>query len=307
VPEPAHTRALGLLRPDKLVAPRLLSRDGEPKGRAEPLGWDGEVRKGSRHWSSPCPARLTEPLSADPPVRKSERLTGTHAIGSLDTYRALEQHILEGKVLAGELMCQLGLPGCPLPGKEVKRGQGGVDGPQAPLQVLPCSVGLGTVGHRCPGSTCSRTRLPQVLGWAGAGHLWGSASALHLILEECVSLLDAFCGTALPGSPAPHRDKVSSGPGGLAGWSGLGTQLIALVCSQEQTLQGEIAALQAQLSEREDALQSMAERLRSMAQLKDSMEQFIVSQRTWVPLRGGTAEPAVSLCAWGGCAARGPP
>ncbi|XP_075278524.1 myomegalin isoform X2 [Opisthocomus hoazin] len=156
--------------------------------------------------------RMEEPLSADPPVRKSERLTGTHAIGSLDTYRALEQHILEGKVLAGELMCQLGLPGCPLPGKEV-------------------------------------------LGWAGAGHLWGSASALHLILEECVSLLDAFCGTALPGSPAPHRDK-------------------------EQTLQGEIAALQAQLSEREDALQSMAERLRSMAQLKDSMEQFIVSQLT---------------------------
>nr|XP_009937609.1 PREDICTED: LOW QUALITY PROTEIN: myomegalin-like [Opisthocomus hoazin] len=47
---------------------------------------------------------MEEPLSADPPVRKSERLTGTHAIGSLDTYRALEQHILEGKVLAGELM-----------------------------------------------------------------------------------------------------------------------------------------------------------------------------------------------------------
>lgn len=57
--------------------------------------------------------------------------------------------------------------------------------------------------------------------------------------------------------------------------------LIMPVLSQEQVLQGEIAALRAQLSEREDALQSMAERLRSTAQLKDSMEQFIVSQCTW--------------------------
>lgn len=59
-------------------------------------------------------------------VRKSEGLTGAHVVGRLDTYRALEQHIVEGKALARELMCltrpALGLHNCPLPGKEVKRG-----------------------------------------------------------------------------------------------------------------------------------------------------------------------------------------
>lgn len=69
---------------------------------------------------------------------------------------------------------------------------------------------------------------------------------------------------------------------GTSGAVGLGCLLlIRLVSSQEQVLQGEIAALRAQLSKREDALQSTAERLRSTTQLKDSMEQFIVSQRTW--------------------------
>ncbi|KAM4773098.1 myomegalin isoform 8-T8 [Cyanocitta cristata] len=159
-----------------------------------------------------------EPHGADVLVRKSERLTGAHVVGCLDTYRALEQHIIEGKALARELMCltrpALGLPSCPLPGKEA-------------------------------------------LGWTGTGqgHLWGSASTLHGILEECVSLLTAFWSTVLPVSPAQHHGK-------------------------EQVLQGEIAALRARLSEREDALQSTAKRLHSTAQLKDSMEQFIVSQLT---------------------------
>ncbi|XP_075012751.1 myomegalin isoform X4 [Calonectris borealis] len=160
--------------------------------------------------------RMDEPRGADPPVRKSEGPTGTHVVGCLDTYQALEQHVLEGKALACELMCltrpALGLPNCPLPGKEA-------------------------------------------LGWAGTGHLWGSASTLHHILEECASLLAAFWSTVMPVSPAQHQGK-------------------------EQALQGEIAALRAQLSEREDALQSTAKRLRSTAQLKDSMEQFIVNQLT---------------------------
>ncbi|XP_039929561.1 putative neuroblastoma breakpoint family member 8 isoform X2 [Hirundo rustica] len=162
--------------------------------------------------------RMDEPCGTDVLVRKSEGLTVAHVIGRLDTYRALEQHIVEGKALARELMCltrpALGLPKCPLPGKEA-------------------------------------------LGWTGTGqgHLWGSASTLHGILEECVSLLAAFWSTVLPVSPAQHQGK-------------------------EQVLQGEIAALRARLSEREDALQSTARRLRSTAQLKDSMEQFIVSQLT---------------------------
>ncbi|XP_077038035.1 myomegalin isoform X12 [Agelaius phoeniceus] len=170
--------------------------------------------------SLPGPSAETraEPRGADVLLRKSEGLTGAHVVGRLDTYRALEQHIVEGKALARELMCltrpALGLPSCPLPAKEA-------------------------------------------LGWTGTGqgHLWGSASTLHGILEECVSLLAAFWSTLLPVSPAQHQGK-------------------------EQVLQGEIAALRARLSEREDALQNTARRLRSTAQLKDSMEQFIVSQLT---------------------------
>ncbi|OWK60911.1 Myomegalin [Lonchura striata] len=162
--------------------------------------------------------RMDEPRGADALLRKSEGLTGAHVVGRLDTYRALEQHIVEGKALARELMCltrpALGLPNCPLPGKEA----------------------LGRTG-------------------TGRGHLWGSASTLHGILEECVSLLAAFWSTVLPVSPAQHQGK-------------------------EQVLQGEIVALRARLSEREDALQSTARRLRSTAQLKDSMEQFIVSHLT---------------------------
>nr|XP_030135609.3 myomegalin isoform X6 [Taeniopygia guttata] len=162
--------------------------------------------------------RMDEPRGADALLRKSEGLTGAHVVGRLDTYRALEQHIVEGKALARELMCltrpALGLPKCPLPGKEA----------------------LGRTG-------------------TGQGHLWGSASTLHSILQECVSLLTAFWSTVLPVSPAQQQGK-------------------------EQVLQGEIAALRARLSEREDALQSTARRLHSTAQLKDSMEQFIVSQLT---------------------------
>ncbi|KAM7046561.1 myomegalin isoform 5-T5 [Acridotheres tristis] len=157
--------------------------------------------------------RMDEPRGADVLARKSEAVTGAHVVGRLDTYRALEQHVLQGKALARELMCltrpALGLPNCALPGKEA-------------------------------------------LGWTGTGqgHLWGSASTLHGILEECVCLLTAFWSTVLPVSPAQHQGK-------------------------EQLLQGEIAALRAQLSEREDALQNTARRLHSTAQLKDSMEQFI--------------------------------
>ncbi|XP_042663096.1 myomegalin isoform X2 [Tyto alba] len=162
----------------------------------------------------PVGRQMDEPRGAEPRVRKSEGPTGAHVVGRLDTYRALEQHILEGKALAHELMCltrpALGLPNCPLPGQEAR-------------------------------------------GWAGAGHLWGSASTLHRILEECASFLAAFWSAVLPAGPAPQQGKE---------------------------LRGEIAALRAQLREREDALRSTAERLRSTAQLKDSMEQFIVSQLT---------------------------
>ncbi|NXS56946.1 MYOME protein, partial [Brachypteracias leptosomus] len=115
-----------------------------------------------------------EPRGADPLLRKSEGLTGTHIVGRLDTYQALEQHIVEGKALAQELMCLmcpvLGLPNCPLLGKEA-------------------------------------------LGWGGAGHLWGSASTLHRVLEECASLLTAFWSTMLPVSPAQCQGKVSTGLG----------------------------------------------------------------------------------------------
>lgn len=194
-------------------------------------------------------------------VRKREGLTGAHVVGRLDTYRALEQHIVEGKALARELMCltrpALGLPSCPLVGKEVKCGQdraGSSWGPDSLCtvhNVAPeprsspeaCRAGRsqgasspgtaagtalprwaehcecpGAAGWGCPSSSCSRALLPQALGWTGTGqgHLWGSASTLHGILEECVSLLTAFWSTVLPVSPAQHQGKVSRG-WGLAG------------------------------------------------------------------------------------------
>ncbi|NXQ08099.1 MYOME protein, partial [Vidua macroura] len=141
--------------------------------------------------------RMDEPRGADVLLRKSEGLTGAHVVGCLDTYRALEQHIVEGKALARELMCltrpALGLPNSPLPGKEA----------------------LGRTG-------------------TGQGHLWGSASTLHGILEECVSLLTAFWSTVLPVSPAQHQGKVSRGWGrqgtGLGGCS----LLITLLCPRSR-------------------------------------------------------------------------
>lgn len=297
--------------------------------------------------SSPNPAHSTEPCGADVLARKSEALTGAHVVGRLDTYRALEEHVVQGKALARELMCltrpALGLPNCSLPGKEVKRGQDGAGSSWGPdpqhtvHDVVPelrssleacrgswrqgasgpgnaAGTALprwaehgespGTAGRGCPSSTCSCTLLPQALGWTGTGqgHLWGSASTLHGILEECVSLLTAFWSTVLPVSPGQHQGKVSRGWGPAGHW---GRVLTAhhTPLSQEQVLQGEIAALRARLSEREDALQSTARRLRSTAQLKDSMEQFIVSQCT---CSGGTAKLAWSLCIPCGSAAQGP-
>ncbi|NXN45612.1 MYOME protein, partial [Rhinoptilus africanus] len=125
--------------------------------------------------------QVDEPRGADPLARKSEGPTGAHVVGHLDTFRALEQHILEGKTLARELMCltrpALGLPNCALPGKEA-------------------------------------------LGWPGAGHLWGSASTLHRVLEECASQRGSFWSAVLPGSPAQHQGEVGRGlrVGGRRGW-----------------------------------------------------------------------------------------
>lgn len=105
--------------------------------------------------------------------------------------------------------------------------------------ALPCWAGHGrspgAAGWGCPGSTCSRTLLLQALGWTGTaqGHLWGSASTLHGILEECVSLLTAFWSTVLPVSPAQHQGKVSRG-WGPAGHGGRCSLLITLPCPRSR-------------------------------------------------------------------------
>lgn len=159
------------------------------------------------------PQHSVEPCRASPPEKKSKGPAGAHVVGHLDTYRSLEQRILEGKALAHELTC-----------------------------LTRPALGLSSTGKEVPGCI-------------GAGHLWGSASTLHRVLEECASLLTTFWSTVLPVGPAQHQGK-------------------------EQALQSEITALRAQLSKREDALHNTAKQLHSMAQLKDSMEQFIVSQLT---------------------------
>lgn len=174
-----------------------------------------------------------------------------------------------------------------LPGAGADLGDLGLD----PCSTVPVA---GDGGWRCSSSIRSRTLFPQVPGCIGAGHLWGSASTLHRVLEECASLLTTFWSTVLPVGPAQHQGKVSTmgiHQGEQAGCS----LLTAYVSSQEQALQSEITALRAQLSKREDALHNTAKQLHSMAQLKDSMEQFIVSQCMWhghvglVPLCLGSA------------------
>ncbi|KAF2983160.1 hypothetical protein EK904_001161 [Melospiza melodia maxima] len=186
--------------------------------------------------------RMDEPRGADVLLRKSEGLTGAHVVGRLDTYRALERHMVQGKALARELMCltrpALGPPNCPLPAKEVRRGQDGAGSSWGPD----------------PRRTSEHYMAPEPTGSPeGRRGSWRQ-------------------GASRPGNAAqPCRAEHPA----AAGW---GAHPPAL--SQEQVLQGEIAALRARLSEREDALQSTARRLRCTAQLKDSMEQFIVSQLT---------------------------
>lgn len=323
------TRASGAAGTSQSRGSTIAEQGWRAQGRAKGLGWDRLGQEGSGQWPSPNPAFSTEPRGTDVLVRKSQGLTGAHVVGCLDTYRALEQHIVEGKALARELMCltrpALGLPHCPLPGKEVKRGrdragsswepdpQGTVHNaapePRTSPEACRGSWGQGASsagdaagtapaaeGRGCPSSSCSRTLLPQALGWTGTGqgHLWGSASTLHGILEECASLLAAFWSTVLPVSPAQHQGKVSRAGGWQVAVLGAQRSLLSTPLCQEQVLQGEIAALRARLSEREDALQSTARRLRSTAQLKDTMEHFIVSQRTWA---AGTAKLARCPCA----------
>uniref|UniRef100_A0A8C3D0N2 Phosphodiesterase 4D interacting protein n=1 Tax=Cairina moschata TaxID=8855 RepID=A0A8C3D0N2_CAIMO len=221
-----HRLLLQALRTELHVYQSLPGPAAEPRAGCFPSPPVRDVGTSSAAFSPPpskTSVQVDETLGADPAVRRSEGPTGAHVVGCLDTYRSLEQHILEGKALARELTCAT------RPGKEV------------------------------PGIT-------------GAGQLWGSASTLHRVLEECASLLTTFWSTVLPVSPAQHQGK-------------------------EQALQGEIAALRAQLREKDDALQRTAERLRSMARLKDSMEQFIVSQltRTHGVLRKARTNLEVSL------------
>ncbi|XP_072198832.1 myomegalin isoform X2 [Excalfactoria chinensis] len=214
-----HRLLLQALRTELHVYESLPGPTTEPRAGCFPSPPVRDVGTSSAApFSSPrsdtlMPQHTVEPCRANPPVKKSKGPAGAHVVGHLDTYHSLEQHILEGKALAHELIC-----------------------------LTRPALGLSSTGKEVPGCI-------------GTGHLWGSASTLHRILEECASLLTTFWSTVLPVGPAQHQGK-------------------------EQALQSEITALRAQLSKREDALQSTAKQLHSMAQLKDSMEQFIVSQLT---------------------------
>uniref|UniRef100_A0A8C9F1B2 Phosphodiesterase 4D interacting protein n=1 Tax=Pavo cristatus TaxID=9049 RepID=A0A8C9F1B2_PAVCR len=214
-----HRLLLQALRTELHVYESLPSPATEPHAGCFPSPPVRDVGTSSAApFSSPrsdtlMPQHTVEPCRANPPVKKSKGPAGAHVVGHLDTYRSLEQRVLEGKALAHELTC-----------------------------LTRPALRLSSTGKEVPGCI-------------GTGHLWGSASTLHRILEECASLLTTFWSTVLPIGPAQHQGK-------------------------EQALQSEITALRAQLSKREDALQSTAKQLHSMAQLKDSMEQFIVSQLT---------------------------
>ncbi|NXD08535.1 MYOME protein, partial [Nothocercus nigrocapillus] len=90
---------------------------GQPRAGCFPSPPVRDVGTSSAGPFSPTPPgtavarQLDEPRGADPPAGKREGLTGAHVVGRLDTYRALEQRVAEGKALARELVCLT----CPAP------------------------------------------------------------------------------------------------------------------------------------------------------------------------------------------------
>ncbi|NWZ22082.1 MYOME protein, partial [Asarcornis scutulata] len=166
-----HRLLLQALRTELHVYQSLPGPAAEPRAGCFPSPPVRDVGTSSAAFSPPpskTSVHVDETLGADPAVRRSEGPTGAHVVGRLDTYRSLEQRILEGKALACELTCATH------PGKEVP-------------------------------------------GYAGAGQLWGSASTLQRVLEECASLLTTFWSTVLPVSPAQHQGKVSTALGARMG------------------------------------------------------------------------------------------
>ncbi|XP_053928861.1 myomegalin isoform X9 [Cuculus canorus] len=157
--------------------------------------------------------RMDEPCGTNPPLRKSEGMTGAHVVGCLDTYQALEQHILEGKALAYELMClsrpALGLPGCLLPGKEVKHGQdraGDSRGTAPALRTM------------CKASSESATSLEP----CRAG-VWQSASRPRTVAGTALSCEAGHGGSpdaGAPAAPAPAPLSCRSWGGRAWGTSG---------------------------------------------------------------------------------------
>ncbi|KYO39833.1 myomegalin-like isoform B [Alligator mississippiensis] len=157
-------------------------------------------------------------LRGDAPTGSFASKHGCHIIGHVDDYSTLKQQILEGKMLVHK-MASLMRPALSVPSLEAQ-------GTEA--------LELGSIRQ-----------------------LFGSASTLHQILEECSSLLSLFWRAALPtaSSPAQHR-------------------------TMEQVMKEEILELRAQLSKKETLLQSTAERLQSTSRLKENMEHFIISHLT---------------------------
>ncbi|XP_071897792.1 myomegalin isoform X3 [Anas platyrhynchos] len=117
-----HRLLLQALRTELHVYQSLPGPAAEPRAGCFPSPPVRDVGTSSAAFSPPpskTSVQVDETLGADPAVRRSEGPTGAHVVGRLDTYRSLEQRILEGKALAHELTCVM------RPGKEVKRGQDG--------------------------------------------------------------------------------------------------------------------------------------------------------------------------------------
>lgn len=114
-----------------------------------PLLSSGQSYKGKQAVRLTSPAFPTEPCRANLPVKKSKGPVGAHVVGCMDTYRSLEQRILEGKALAHELTCltrpALGLSST---GKEVQGGQDGLGAcnKQGSATYSICSVAVGIPG-----------------------------------------------------------------------------------------------------------------------------------------------------------------
>ncbi|KAG9351132.1 hypothetical protein JZ751_025022 [Albula glossodonta] len=213
-------------------------------------------------------------LEGEAPDGSFANKKGRHTIGHVDDFNALQQQILEGKVLVHKMESVLQAT---LSAALLKAGS-------AKVRMVQLNHGLTEVRDPslCPypslyslSHTCLCTCVGmQAMDYSSMKTLLSNTKTLGQILDEASSLLKMFWRAALPSS------EVSS-------------QHIR----KEQSMKEEIHQLRLRITEQEDMLQDAIKRLRSTNRTKENMEHFIVNQlsRTHDVLKKARTNLEVSL------------